>query len=529
MARRGVMVTRGLRRLTRDPVTLDEARRVIASEVAHRGDRLLASLDRLVWPFADSPIRRLLDHAGVEAGDVRRLVADQGADEALLTLCDQGVYVSYEEYHGRVEARRGSASFRFSPPDFFNPLVRADYLATTGGSRSQGTPVELSFAWQRRQGAQRPVQYDMAAVGDGPTAVWLPVFPSAAGFGAVMKNTVGGRRPQRWFSQVAIAQPGITLHKQVANRFLPVLSALARADLPSPEHVPTDRPATVVGWLQEALATAGSAALTGYASSLTSAARYAVERGIDLTGVVAFPSSEPVTVGKLEAMRAAGIRPYPMYAFVPEGTMGLHCDACADEEYHLWEQDMVVVPRVRPRGDGSDVTAFCWTSLAEQAPRVLVNVENDDYGTIRRDVACSCPLGALGLSTRLAGIRGISKVVTAGISLEGETFDELAEVVLPRRLGGGPGDYQFVEQDSPSGAVVALRIHPRTGAVDEDAAMAGIREALATTDNGVLAGSLWGRGGGLRILREAPAVTGAGKTLSFERIGAPAPTASSSQ
>ena len=36
------------------------------------------------------------------------------------------------------------------------------------------------------------------------------------------------------------------------------------------------------------------------------------------------------------------------------------------------------------------------SSLALEAPRVLVNVENDDYGDLRRDVACDCPpyLGA---------------------------------------------------------------------------------------------------------------------------------------
>ena len=74
-------------------------------------------------------------------------------------------------------------TFDVSPADFFNPVSKADYLATTGGSRSEGTPVELSFAWQRRQGVQRAVQLDIAGVLGAPTATWLPVLPSAAGFG----------------------------------------------------------------------------------------------------------------------------------------------------------------------------------------------------------------------------------------------------------------------------------------------------------------------------------------------------------
>ncbi|HEX4776709.1 MAG TPA: hypothetical protein VFW74_08050 [Acidimicrobiia bacterium] len=514
---RGVGVARGIRGLARRPVTLEEARRVVTREMATRAARLTASLDRLVWPHAASPARRLLAHAGLDAGAVRELVERDGVTGALETLRDAGVYVSYEEYQGRVEARRGSTTFAFSPADFFNPVTSADYLATTGGSRGTGTPVELSFAWQRRQGVQRAIQFDLAGVAGAPGAIWLPVFPSAAGFGAVMKNTAGGNKPERWFSQVPTSLPGIASHKQMANRLLPALQALSRAGLPSPEHVPSDDPAPVVAWLQDALRRAGRAFLTGYASSITAAARYATEHGIDLTGAVAFPASEPVTAGKLASMRAAGMRPFPMYAFVPEGTVAISCDECEDEEYHLWEHELALATRTRPRGDGTDVPALCWTSLAIEAPRVLLNVENDDYGTLRHDVACGCPLGRLGLTDRLRDIRGISKVVAAGISLDGELFDHLAEVVLPARVGGGPGDYQFVEEESADGTVVALRVDPAVAAVDVDAARTAIREALATSDNGVLADGVWARDG-LRVERAAPVVTKAGKRLSFERM-----------
>ena len=508
----------------RHPVSLAEAQRTVAEEARDAGSRLLRVLDDLVWPHPASPTRWLLDAAGVEPADARALVAERGLVGALEDLRDAGVHVTYEEYHGRAEVRRGSASTTFDPAAFFNPVVPADYMASTGGSRSAGTPMELSFAWQRRQGVQRAIQYDMAGVARAPTAVWLPVFPSAAGFGAVMKITAGGNRPERWFSQIPGRLEGVAGHKQVANRLLPALSWFTRTGLPSPEHVPSDEPEPVVRWLRGALDRAGRATITGYASSLTAAARWAVEHGVDLGGVVAYPASEPVTAGKLAAMRAAGMDPRPMYAFVPEGTVGLACHRCDDEEYHLWEHELAVVTRRRPRGDGTDVDAYCITSLDELAPRVLVNVENDDYGEVRRDVDCDCALGQLGLRTRLAHIRGISKVVAAGVTLEGTAFDDLAERELPARLGGGPGDYQFVERDDEHGTSIALRIHPRVGAVDEDAAVNAVRDALAATDNGLLASAVWHRGGGLRVERAAPTTTKAAKLLSYERItiaGAP--------
>jgi hypothetical protein len=503
--------------LAKNRVGLDEARRIVADEAAHRPGRFLAQLDALVWTHPGGPIARLAAAAGIEPGDVRALVADHGLEGALEQLRDAGVYVSYEEYHGRVDAVRGSSSFSFTPADFFNPETRADYIATTGGSSTgKGTPIELSFAWQHRQGRQRPIQHEMAGVRGKPGAVWLPVFPSAAGFGAVMKNMAGGCTPERWFSQVPTDLDGITAHKQAANKFLPALAALTRTGLPSPEHVPSNSPEPVVRWLADALDREGGAILTGYASSLSAAARWAIDHGVDLTGVVANPASEPVTAGKLSLMAKSGMRTYSMYAFTPEGTVGIGCDSCSDEEYHVWDQDLAVITRRRPRGDGTDVDAFCWTSLAMEAPRVLLNVENDDYGVVDHGVACDCDLAELGLTTRVSEIRGISKVVTAGISLDGELFDRLAEMDLPSRLGGDPGDYQFAEVDDGGGTILVLRAHPRIDDLDEAAARTILAGALATSDNGRLAESVWTTSG-FRIERAAPAVTVAGKTLSFDR------------
>jgi hypothetical protein len=512
-ARQAWRITRGLRRIVRDPITPDQARSQVADEVRRRGERFLTSLDRLVWPFPASPSRWLLECAGAERGDVVALVHSHGLDGALDVLRDRGVYVSYEEYKGQVPARRGSAERTFGPRDFFNPVVDGDYMAATGGSRGKGSPVQLSFSWQRRQGLQRPLRDAAAGVAGAPTAIWLPVLPSAAGFGAVMKGAAGGVVAERWFSQIPLSVRGITADKQLLNRALPVLNPLA--GLPRPRHVPTDHPDPVLDWLVGALARHGSASVSGYASSLTALAGRALERGVSLDGAVAFPASEPVTPGKLAVIRGAGLRAYGMYAFTPEGVMGFQCGHCADEEYHLWEHDIAVVGRRRERpGGGSTVDAFCVTSLALEAPRVMLNVENDDFGEVRRGVACECPLGELGLTTRLADIRSLTKVVTAGISLDGEVLDAVVGSVLPAALGGTPDDYQFVQvEDGPSR--LALRVHPRLGDVDADRARGAVSAALAGTDNGVLADQVWRDIAALEVVRAAPERTAAGKTLSL--------------
>jgi hypothetical protein len=106
-------------------------------------------------------------------------------------------------------------------------------------------------------------------------------------------------------------------------------------------------------------------------------------------------------------------------------------------------------------------------------------------------------------------------VVAAGVTIEGEAFDELAERVLPARLGGGPGDYQFVEVEGPNGTSMVLRVHPRVGEVDVEAARRAVADALAGSDNGLLASSVWGS---LEVERRAPSLTKASKLLSYERI-----------
>jgi hypothetical protein len=197
------------------------------------------------------------------------------------------------------------------------------------------------------------------------------------------------------------------------------------------------------------------------------------------------------------------------------------CPELPPEEYHLWDHDLAVVPRRRERDDGVEVDAFCWTSLSLEAPRVLLNVENDDYGEVHTDAtACSCLLGATGVRTRLGGIRGLSKVVAAGISVPGEVFDRITDEALPARVGGGPGDFQFVEDEVEGGAVVSLRVSPDLGAVDEDVALDVVTSILGESDNGVLATEVWRPAGTLRVVRAAPLQTRAGKTLSYERMAA---------
>ena len=179
--------------------------------------------------------------------------------------------------------RRGARRSRSRRPTSSTRSSEADYLATTGGSRSTGTPVELSFAWQRRQGVQRAIQFDRAGVrgvADRDLAARVPVG------GRVRRGHEDhrGRQPSGAVVLAGSGRPRRHQQPQAAREQVPPRAqrAAPRAGLPSPEHVPTSDPEPVVRWLRRrASHETASPRITGYASSLTAAARWASDHGID--------------------------------------------------------------------------------------------------------------------------------------------------------------------------------------------------------------------------------------------------------
>ena len=513
----GLRFVRAFRDFSRNPVTFDEAVRAVSAAHLRRDRAFLDRLDELVWPFPQSPAARLMACAGIERGDVREMVEGHGLEGALERLRDAGVYVSYEESLGKVPVQRGSASFDVHPKDFRNPIVNADYMVVTGGTRSEGTEAQSNFHYIRRQATTWVLHTATWDVNRVPTAAWVPVFPSA-GITAILKLTGAGNQPERWFTQIEPNLKGVTYHKRLANRMLQMIGPLRAVGMPPPEFVPASTPGPVVAWVQEALGRSRRVCLPTMASCGAALGVSAREAEISLAGLVIFIGGEPVTRAKLEALRSAGADAVNSYAFTPEGQVAVSCPWCGPEELHLWDHDHAVVGRRRSRADGVEVTSFCWTSLAPDAPRVLVNVENDDYGTISVDTEpCFCLVGQLGMRIRLAGIRGSSKVVTGGTTIPGELLEKLAEEMLPKQLGGGPGDYQFAEAEEDSGVTaLTLRVDPRLGAIDEAAAVRLVNEALGCSDNGLLARRLWGDR--VRVQRTVPVRTPVAKLLPFEPL-----------
>jgi hypothetical protein len=512
--------TLGLRGLLRQPPTLEEARSRVASALRQREQVFLDSLERLVWSQPNSPYHPLLAHAGVEQGDLEALVLELGLSTALAQLRNEGVYVSHEEWLGHEPARRGSTTLSFNPVDFRNPRARADLFLGTGGSRTAGVPVAWSYRHLRRGVDRYLLRASTWGVMDAPAAVWLPVLPSGAGVATVLLLAGAGVVPERWFTPVPGNLEGLFTRRRAANALLPVLGRTLGTSLPKPEVVPAGDAAPVLSWVLDALRRHGRARLGAYTSSVVRLAELACESGTRLDGLVVAVLGEPLGASRARAIRASGALPAAGYGFMQRGTVAHACPWCSDEELHVLEDAVEVITRPRRRPDGVEVDAFLWTSLDQDTPNVLINVENDDYGVLSRDTEpCICELGTLGVRTRLSHVRGISKVSTQGMSVSGELLERLVSVVLPAKFGGAPTDFQFVEEGLPDGGRLALRIDPNVGDVDGEAVLEAVGTELRRTASGLVAAELWSSTRAVRVVRAAPRATASGKILPLQTLG----------
>src|SRR5712692_492913 len=92
---------RDLPAFLRTPLSVDEAERRVRRRLATRAESFLAFAERAIFAEPKSPYRRLLAAAGCEAGDLGRLVAEEGLEGALTRVAASGVYVTFDEFKGR--------------------------------------------------------------------------------------------------------------------------------------------------------------------------------------------------------------------------------------------------------------------------------------------------------------------------------------------------------------------------------------------------------------------------------------------
>ena len=122
-ARMAARFARDLRGFLHDRYTLDECRQHLASQLARRDASFLELVERGVFGNPRSPYRVLLQDARIAHGDIARWVRQAGVEGALTRLYEAGIFVTLDEFKGRVPIHRGRVELSVSDRDFDNPLL----------------------------------------------------------------------------------------------------------------------------------------------------------------------------------------------------------------------------------------------------------------------------------------------------------------------------------------------------------------------------------------------------------------------
>ena len=506
----------GLRGYVRHPISLDEATDILRRRLDEREANFLRTAEQAIFGHPVSPYLPLLRMAGCGLDDLRVMVAQRGLEPTLEALRSAGVYLSAEEAKGRVPVQRAGLELRVTSSDLDNPRVKSQFRATSGGSTGAPTYIGMDIQHLVDQAVLPMLTFSAHGTLGAPMLVWRGMMPDPTGLNHVLRGLRMGQASDRWYTPVAGGELKTDLKYRLATLGTVLAVRLAGKPMPWPTPLHLQEAAVVAEWLADALRQHRKATVHALVSTSMRVAMAAREAGLDLTGTVFVVGGEPLTPAKAREIERSGARTLPFYGFTEAPLMGAGCAAPVEPNDLHFARDRAALIRHPRAVPGSDIVvdAFHFTTLLPTAPKVLLNVQNDDYGVVE-ERACGCPLERHGLTTHLREVHSFGKLHGEGVTVGGSEMVRVLEEVLPARFGGGALDYQLVEEEDEAGFTrLTLLVHPRIPLADEAAVIETVLQALrASSVAADLAQLLWRQAGSWRVRRAVPVHTARGKLL----------------
>lgn len=268
-------------------------------------------------------------------------------------------------------------------------------------------------------------------------------------------------------------------------------------------------PEPVARWMEQRVSEGRPPLVSASASSAVRIASL----GLDLTGSVFELGGEALTRAKLDAIQSCGASVLNFYALCETGPLGIGCSKPNEiDEVHLISAKVAVTERTITTASGLEVNSMLLTTLHPSTPKLLLNVDIGDHGVLTAG-GCGCGLERAGFNLRLHTIRSYEKLTAGGMHFTGGDVLSVLEVVLPRRHGGMPGDYQFVEHERQGLSCVDIVVSPRVQLRDPDQVPATVLQHLSAQSRGAkLMAGQWQQGKTLELVRREPYMNHSGKT-----------------
>jgi hypothetical protein len=291
--------------------------------------------------------------------------------------------------------------------------------------------------------------------------------------------------------------------------------------LPHPEPLQVGEAGKIARLSADYVRREGQCLVRGAISMSLRVALAARDEGIDLTGVTFMGAGEPPSAAKVSGITASGARYVPAYTFSEGGRVGMGCANPIDQtDVHFFSHRLAVIQRPQAvPGSDAKVNTFCYTSLSSTAPKLMLNMESDDFGILEKR-SCGCSLEGAGFSDHIRQVRSARKLTGEGITLIGSDLVRIMEEVLPARFGGSTLDYQLVEEEDSSGFTrMTLLVSPELPIADESEPVRVLLEALGKGElRADIARSVLTAAGSVRLRREKPVANSRGKLPPFKTV-----------
>jgi phenylacetate-coenzyme A ligase PaaK-like adenylate-forming protein len=510
----------GLRAFLRVKFTPDDIKNTIRHELAHREENFLSTIRSNIFNHPTSPYLPLLDRAKITYEDIEKLVATHGLEGALSELYDAGVYVTFEELKGRIPIKRGELEYHVDNSDFDSPNLTESFITQSSGSTGKPSRTKLDLDYMIHNNRHHSLIYHLHGVFNAPLAAWAGFLPILIITNLVLNGTLRGANTHKWFSPTRFATLSPTWYYTLLSYLLAGMVRLHGKPYPFPEVVTMDDPSPIARWIVKTVQEHGSCLLVMTVSKALRLSIVAQEQGLDLTGAVFTVGGEPSTDIKIKTIEASGAKHVSQYSFTEAGAVGLPClHKNAVDDMHFMSNHLALIQRPVTIHDQT-VDAICITTLMPLSPKMLLNAQTDDFGTVEtRD--CGCPLHDLGLDRHIHTVRSYRKLTGEGVTLVGTDMQTILEEVFPQKFGGSSLDYQLVEEEDERGFTkLTLYVSPDVSIDNEQALIDTLLDAMKESAPSVqLAQPDYQTGQTIGIRRQKPILTISGKFAPIYTMG----------
>ncbi len=508
-----------LARVLGNPLSLARSEEILRTRVNRRKENFLEMMERTIYAFPQSPYRILLEHAGIGYEDVRGLVERHGLEGTLKHLYERGIRIDILEFKGKKDVVRGESVFRFKEKDFSNPLLTEGLGTRSGGTRSSGTPMIVPLEYIEEHNPYNVVASRACDMDENPVIIWLPILPAGEGLFFNLRFAAMNNAPVKWYSQVDERYIRPSFMDKVKTKSTIWMAALYGKRMPEPEYVELQDTIRIAKWMRDHLRSARGYSVVTYASSALRLMLDCRREGIRIGETAFWLMGEPLTKKIKEEIESLGCRAFSLYGCNELMIIGQCCGKPEKPDDMHFCKDKLAVIQCERRVEHSDacVNAFFFTTLLKSSPKIFLNTETGDYGSLETR-SCDCIFGRIGFDEHIHSVRSFEKLTAEGATFVGSDLIPLIQETLPAQVGGTAMDYQFLEEADENGIPrMFMLVSPEVGDIDEDKVKELVFGALTSGEySHSYSRSYWTQADTLQIRRMRPIPTARGKIVPLQ-------------